>query len=286
VGTAHPTNTCKLLLTNLLDLERHMPDRIMIDMFTLKSLSSVEDLKLHLDLLESSSNLKPTHWGKDEKPSSRRKYKRDELLFSLEDGGAFDALHLYRNKEPLYTLFFLPRPHYTLSTPVSFVPPSAIHWSFEKNVRTFSPDVVKEIFEVSSHLADQVEAIFGYIWTPWDDNEGYKLYMSRSLIKASDVQSYGANPTQIRTWYGPHIVGLIGRNTLTESGAFIRDTSWGGVELDLVEEPWDSSLEEVLKRQKEVMAVLGKTEVFGDYARYPICEPGKKWIPFSTRPSL
>jgi len=248
-----------------------MPDRIFVEIFTLKSFALIEDISLDLDILESSSNLSPTHWGKDERPSSRRKYVRDEVSFFLEERKP-DGLHFYRNQHPIYTFFYSSR--YSSR-------PGGIHWSFEKNVKTLNSDIVKEIFDASSSLAEALEAVFGYIWTPWDDNDGYKRYMPRPFINIPTLLSYGPNPVDIRTWYGPYIIGLIGRNVLTESGVLTRDTAWGGVELDLVEEPWNSSLEEVLKRQKEVMAVLGKTEVFGNYTKYPICKPGKRWIPFS-----
>ncbi len=248
-----------------------MPDRIMIDIFTLKPLNLVEDFSSQIDILESSSHLKPTHWGKDGRPRSKRKYTRDKLLSYVNDKELLDELYLYRDEQPTYTIFYFPRFKYSST-------PSSIHWSFEKDVKTFSLDVAQEIFEVSSNLAGQVEAIFGYTWTPWDDNEDWKRYMPSSIINAIAFADYGPNPVHVRTWYGSYLIEIIGRKALVESGALIKETSWGGVELDLVEEPWNSSLDEILKRQQEVMAVLGRTEVFGDYRTH---EAGKRWIPFS-----
>ncbi|MCY6494315.1 hypothetical protein [Leptolyngbya sp. GGD] len=249
-----------------------MLSKIAIDLFTLKSFSQAEKIRSHLDLL-TSSNFAPTHWGVNERPNSRRKYSTEEVLFSIDENNTFDGMCLYRKSSPSYTIF------YSSGSDTPLIP-NALHCSFEKGVTSLDPINLKSIFSLGSLLAAELEVVYGYIWLYWNENEAWKQYMPQSLINSFELAKYGPNPVQARTWFGSYLTQLIGKDVFSQCGVLMRDTSWGGLELDLVPEPWNSSLEEVLAQQKKAMSTLSKTGIFGDYQKFADYAPGESWSPF------
>lgn len=243
-----------------------MPDKVIVEIFQQSPFGSVEKMSQYLDTLHSSLNFIPTHWAKNERPSDKRKYVRDEVLFYGEDIGDYGLVHLYRQQPPVYTLYFESNKRFK---------PSVLRLSFEE-AKDFSIDMTKEIFEISSTFAHQLEAIFGYVWLAWYGDE--EKYMPIKSVRSGELARYGPNPVHARTWLGFHLIKLIGRDILSQCNETIRDTEWGGVEMDLMPEPWSAALDELVNRQREVMECLQETEVFGDYSSFPIFHPGKRWV--------
>lgn len=243
-----------------------MPDRVIIEMFKLGDFNSTGEIEKHLDILENSVSLAPTHWAVNERPTSKRKYDRNKVLLHGKSYSNYNLVHLYRNQVPTYTLYYLSS---------SYLSPSSFQLTFE-NAEHLDSNVLKEIFETSSIFAEQLEVVFGYVWMAW--NSGYGRYMPRSTINASELVEYGPNPVSARTWFGPYLVKLIGRDQLDQCGAVVHDTVWSGVELNLVSEPWHLTLDSLLEHQKKVMESLEQTEIFGDYRKFPIFYPGRKWV--------
>lgn len=247
-----------------------MPDKIIIEIFKLNAFNSVEEIEQHLDILYTSADFTPTHWAKNEHPTAKRKYVRDEVLFYGEDIGDYGLVHLYREQFPTYTLFYKSNKRFK---------PSVLRLSFE-DAKAFDPKMIKAIFDLGNAFAHQLEAVFGYVWMSW--NEDYGKYLPRKTIRSGELARYGPNPAHARTWHGSYLVNLIGRDQLNQCGADVRDTEWGGVELDLVPEPWAATLDELVDRQRRVMETLEQTEVFGDYRNFPIFHPGKKWVHWAS----
>jgi len=112
-----------------------MPDRIIVKIFTLRFFNLPADIEQHLDIFDSF-NLAPTHWAKNERPTSKRKYKKEELLFYGEDIGNYDLVHLYRQTQPAYTAY------YSLGSSKFFIP-STFCLSFERTASLNSDDIQK-----------------------------------------------------------------------------------------------------------------------------------------------
>jgi hypothetical protein len=74
-------------------------------------------------------------------------------------------------------------------------------------------------------------------------------------------------------------VKLIGRERLYECGGYVQDTTWGGIRLDLVEEPWNADAETLSIAQKKTRQNLESSAVFGDYSRVLRYKPGTNWEP-------
>lgn len=247
-----------------------MPDSIYVDIFKPSRFDSSDEMSQCLDLLNASPDFSLTHWAKNERPSAKRKYSKDAILAHKEDGGDYNLVHLYREKNPVYHVWF---------SSGSRFKPSLLSLSFE-DTKDLSPNTVKEIFKLGSTFARHLEAVFGYVYLAWDDDQG--KYMRIKIVNSAELAECGPNPVHARTWFGPHLVKLIGRDQLFQSGAIVRDTDWGGIECDLFPEPWQATLDELVKRQREVMECLQQTEVFGDYSKKIDFYPGKRWVHWNS----
>ncbi|NET38153.1 MAG: hypothetical protein F6K19_40165 [Cyanothece sp. SIO1E1] len=106
--------------------------------------------------------------------------------------------------------------------------------------------------------------------------------MQRIFIARRHLRRYGPCPVMARTWFGSHLIDLISREHLVNCGALIQGTSWGGIQLDLVENLLESDHHTLVIRQKEVMENLLPSGVFGDYSQ-PIPKPTPHWYPIPVR---
>lgn len=74
---------------------------------------------------------------------------------------------------------------------------------------------------------------------------------------------------------------MVRKNVIINTPAYIKELSWGGIRIDLVDDPWESDLEHLLERWLEVMEYLNKAEViavpnFGDNMGVTF-NPNSKW---------
>jgi hypothetical protein len=104
-----------------------------------------------------------------------------------------------------------------------------------------------------------------------------------SVITPDELQAYGPLGLCTRTWLGAHLFGLIGRVSLEQAGAIVSDESWGGVRVDVIEQPWEHEPAELIVPYQRVMKSLRTGGVFGDYARIDHYAHGTKWKPVPVR---
>jgi len=244
-----------------------MPDRVEIIVFTKSSLRSPVGLEHLLNAFESVKEFTPTHWGVDER--ARNPYDRNEVLTTVSAFKSdFHMPGLHRRQPPRYKAFFSARNQGLNYVNVEFG--SALR---QKDL--------PRVFALGDALVAKLEAEFGFVHPVW--LEGSQEYCVSGKINADELQKYGLNPVCARTWYGSHLVQLIGRERLSSSGAIIKDTDWGGIQLDLVQYPWESDVETLSSRQIEVMKHLQPSGVFGDYTTILQYKPGPNWIPIPEK---
>lgn len=147
-------------------------------------------------------------------------------------------------------------------------------WSL---ARPFKHKDLHRIFLLGDAIAAQLEPEFGIVHPVW--LEGSQEYCASGKITALELQKYGPTPVCARTWFGSHLVQLIGSERLFHSGAIIHKTPWGGIQLDLVQHPWEKDLETLSSRQRSVMKYLQPSGVFGDYTQILNYKSGPNWIP-------
>jgi hypothetical protein len=103
--------------------------------------------------------------------------------------------------------------------------------------------------------------------------------LHQAQLRLLTFNTYGLHSIYARTWFGSHLVKLIGRERLYECGGYVQDTTWGGIRLDLVEEPWNADAETLSIAQKKTRQNLESSAVFGDYSRVLRYKPGTNWEP-------
>jgi hypothetical protein len=73
----------------------------------------------------------------------------------------------------------------------------------------------------------------------WDSDSQRTAYLRASCIPLYN-EYYRTGPTGLgtRTVFGPNFVKQFGHSFLLQTPAFVTELTWGGVMIDLVEEPW------------------------------------------------
>jgi hypothetical protein len=242
-----------------------MPDAVYVTMITQVPLRTREGLERLLDAFESIEELAPTNWGRDER--ARDPYDRAALITevsALKSESYMPGLH--RRKPPRYQAYFT----------ASDSGLKMVKVEFGSSLRKKDMALV---FKLGSILANALEPEYGFVHAVWRDQDEKGLYSISNVVTARKLQECGLLRPPARTWYGAHIVKLIGRDRLDETGVPIKETPWGGVELNLVADPWEADFETLNARQEKVMSVLEPAGVFGDYSSWHDCKPGPKWKP-------
>lgn len=250
-----------------------MPEAINITLFSYVPLRSRPGLAGFLDVLESIPTLTPTHWGQDER--ARNPYNRAELIEQVcAYRGMFLTPGLRRRKPLRYEAYFD-----AYSDGLGW-----IQFNFDPGPQNTD---IPRLFNFADALVDYLRPALGYVhrfWRVGDRNQEYDASGAHSL---EDLQKYGPDRVCARTWYGPHLTGLVGLPLLEASGALVRETPWGGTQIDLTERPWETEPEELAAAQERVMGTLAMSQVYGDFTDFFKRRPGARWAPLpDTRPIL
>lgn len=238
-----------------------MPDRIDLEVFTWHSLRSKDDLDCLLSALETS-DLAPTHWGLTE--PVRNQYDRNAVIAGVSATGSHELYtpSLHRRKAaPRYEAFFS-----TSSEDLNFVN--------SKFQNALDIKCLSQIFALGDTLAENLEAELAFVHPIWYETNQVNL---SPYVKVRDLQKYGLRSIGARTWLGPFLVKTIGRDLLYSCGAYAQDTSWGGIRLDLVKDPWQADVEALSDAQAKVMQNLDSSGIFGDYTNVLAHKPGNNW---------
>src|SRR5262249_52780291 len=118
------------------------------------------------------------------------------------------------------------------------------------------------IYELAGELAERFRAVYGTVHP--DVQDGTKFRAAGNL-ELEWLQRYGPLAVAARTWYGAHLVGLIGEDRIRAAGV-AAPLPWGGLRLDLVPEPWAAGIDTLKQRQAEAVAALAPAQVLGDYS--------------------
>lgn len=229
------------------------------------SLRTRKGVSLLLDAFESVTDLRPTHWGPDER--ARNAYERDEMISAVSGfSHDFRVPGLRRTKPPRYKAYFSANNEGLNDITVEFGP--SLH---SRDLKLF--------FLLGNALAERVAPEYGFVHLIWRLGDRSQEYNASGILSAGELQACGPKAPPSRTWYGPYFVRLIGRERLCTCGADIQETSWGGIQLDLVRDPWESDFDRLHAQQMSVMNNLQPSGIFGDYTKPLKCAPGPRWIP-------
>lgn len=239
-----------------------------VTLVTQTPLRTAKNVKEVLNAFESIDRFTPTHWGPDER--ARNPYDKEEMLRWIKElDEDYSAPGLHRRKAPRYKAYF-----WANNDDLTYL------------VAEFGSDLkdedVKQVFGLGDLLAERLKPEFGTVHLVWKGG-GTDFYNNSHIISDEKLQACGPRPPCARTWFGKHLVKLIGPDLLQSAGVPTRKTAWGGLQMDLVETPWKSDLETLSAKQAEVLEHLEPSGVFGDYESWHGCKPGPSWKPIPEK---
>lgn len=243
------------------------PDLVRILMITSVKLGTKPGLERLLDAFERQPSLVPTSSGEDERaqsPYERARMIADVLAAVERPGGEFLNPGLARRKPIKYEAYFGAQR-------------SGLSMVFCRFGAKLKEREVGDILSFADALAEQLTVHYGCVHLAYRANG--QQYNSVGSIGLKELQAFGPQPLATRTWLGPHIVGIAGKDALLTAGLQASETAWGAVRLDLCDLPSGANAPVVLARQTEAMSKLAATGVFGDYTDLLDYKPGPSWRP-------
>jgi hypothetical protein len=243
-----------------------MIDRVILELFFLTPMKSAGSMRGLLGVFRDFPAFTPTHWSPKDQRQLPPYVESDAIRGIVERIGMAQGV-FKRNKNPKYEgLLFATNDQ--LST---------LRFKFTKlsqNAR------YQELFEFGSALACRVEPEFGFVHPIWELGEKSQEYSVAGRIKAAEIQEYGLRSFCARTWLGPRLSGVLSK-AIAKCGLIQVNLSDNVMEVDLVENPCQADFDTLSARLDQVMAVLTRTGLFGDYSDYVKgYKKAKKWVPF------
>jgi hypothetical protein len=250
-----------------------MPDTIEVRFLTQLSFARKTNLRGLVRLLGTLPRFAPTDWGIiDGEP--KQPFGAEAFLAAVAqlDPRRGYCPKLQRRKVIKYDGFF-------------DVAAEGLTEVFLEFARLEQVALIEEVFHFGGRLAALLKPELGVVHPRWDGGPRmrYNSYNISAYMNASVVQQFGPLALCARTWLGPHLSGLLGKEALLDAGLAVRANRWGGLEVDLVTEPWAAGYKALSARQKEVMRALDGTGVFGDYRDTPNnIRAGPRWEPIAV----
>lgn len=251
-------------------------EAVTIVMFSYAPLRTQAGLTGFLDLLEAMPDFTPTNWGMDER--ARNPYspaERRELIEQVcAHKGMFLTPGLRRRKSIRYEAYYNA---YTQGM-------GSIEFLFDPGP---SEADLPRLFAFADALASYFRPALGFIHRFWRVGDKSQEYDASASAGIGTLQQYGLHRVCTRTWYGRHLTNLIGLPLLEASGAIVRQMPWDGVQIDLMERPWEVEPEVLAAAQEQVMETLVTSGAYGDFADFLHRKSGARWMPLpDTRPVL
>lgn len=221
-------------------------------------------LEAYLQALEQEPLVAPTHASRDER--KRAPYDRTQILEPTA-GRKAGAVSLWRARVPKYARGTL----------------SAGSGSHNKVTVDYDAGLIDKsvapLYEAWTRLAEKFRPEFGFVHSVFQTESPNKEAYSYGIrLTIKELRDNGFCLLHPRTWFGPDLVSVIGKERLLDL-PHTRTTSWGGVQLDLVEEPWAADFETMYERQRDVMRIFSAWGLMGDYSSVVRAVPGPRWTP-------
>jgi hypothetical protein len=228
---------------------------IQINMAGDRPLYYQETLASVLQALQANPLFSAETWGLDER--SNKPYEESKILLVANGKSSPFVLQLRRKKKIQHTttIRLSNRPGVIVN-----VPPN-----------TPSQDWFN-IFELGDSLASAYQPdiawihLFADLELPFsDEHQKTQFIMDSGVVgSGSNYDDDGPGGLGIRTYIGPRLIEIFGRDLLLNTPASVTEMNWGGVRIDLVEEPWSASQVALVSAWKVAMEHLRQAEVFSE----------------------
>jgi hypothetical protein len=205
---------------------------------------TAERINRIVDALEAEALLVPTHASPDER--MRVPYDGPAIRSALSR----ERVEIWRTT----------RPRYTGSISTNSHAKDGVHFVLEEP----DPASLESLFGAATRLAAQVRPEWGFVHMRWRLGEKSEAYNAGTLKTGRDLDRFGIPGVYARTWFGPYLTQLISKEFLL-ARPYASETTWGGVQLDLVSKPWSATFEQLSAQQAEVLQRLQARGVVGTF---------------------
>jgi hypothetical protein len=214
-----------------------------------------EVLRPVLEVAQANPTFRPDNWGLEE--GMKKKFSVEDVLHAARGEPSDYMLQLRRNKGLKSETFIDLRFGMLSCHPER--PRRDNHW--------------REAFDYARELADAYQPEFGWVHVATEPAEEFEMQeLIEEGCSAASTYGYGdrgPGGLGMRTFIGPHMVELIGRDLLLSAPVEVEKLSWGGMRLDLVREPWTASPEVLREAWQKAMDHLRPSQVFATYEISP-----------------
>lgn len=225
-----------------------------------------------LNVLEQNPRFAPSQWGATEReklPFSRR----DILANAAPSSSNISTTYLQRQKVIKYAgrFDFGRGPYFKFDFPSL----SAAQW----------PDLL----QLSDSIASAVKPRFAilHIFRPgpsrWTTENERLLTWMEFAAYAIPRFFYPCGPLGLgmRTYFGGDVLQLFGRDLILSSPASVRELDWGGICVDLSDNLWNTSDDELVGRWKKVMDHLAPSRALAE----PVFHKNHSSVDFTPSPA-
>ena len=239
-----------------------LPDKIRLTLFTPLPLCQKAGVTALLDGLSELKRFAPTHWGENER--CRNAFVRRSMIAAVSKYPPDHYIPgIARRMAISYAGYFDADAGPAQGVRLDF---SAIESEAE----------MMAVFELGRSLAAHLRPHFGFVHPVWLSKG--QVYNVAGRLNANEFRAFGPRSLCARTWFGPHLLTLLGRERLAGAVHSLEDLPGGGVQADLLERPWEHGIVKLERARKRGMAVLADAEVFGDLSKSGHYKAGRRWV--------
>lgn len=240
-----------------------MIDALIVQLMLHRNTFKPDELEAVLDAMEAEPLLSPTHANVDER--RRTPYDRKAFIEAVTSSRGGEAMCIWRAKAPKYSDAFI----VAFDQPINF-----IDVDYTSGLR---PSHLPQLFEAWARVADALAPEFGFVHMNWrKGTPESQAYNRGGRISSKPLRKLGLQNVHARTWFGPTLLPIIGKDRLL-SLPHTRATPWGGVQLDLGESPWLDDFPTMCARQAEVRAVFDGWGLLSKYVGASEDAPAPNW---------
>jgi hypothetical protein len=236
------------------------PRMISLDMTGERRLYQRDALAPIIQALADAPLFAPETWGLDER--SANPFDTTQALRNADGEASQYILQLRRKKRLKHTTFIRlsDRPALIVELPEKTRAEDWHHlFSLGDSLSAaYQPDIAW------AHLFSKVRPPLTTA-----DAETQWLIDSGVVGSSSLYYDYGPGGLGLRTYLGPRLVALFGRDLLLSTPAQTTELDWGGIRLDLVAEPWQAAQSELHAAWRVAMEHLRPARVFAEMTLKP-----------------